>query len=209
MLDLQYAGHRILPGKPAIGGGLPATYAEADDEADTLEIDLVDAPSGVGVTLSYTLFARLAGRRALDARSRTAARGRDGALCDERDAGPPGRRLDAGPALRHLGARASVVERALVPGRQAIGSLRGGSGAEHNPFLALRRADHDRGDRRGLGRALVYSGNFLAEVDVDPFATARLRIGIHPEASPGASSPGRPSPRPRPSSPGRTTASAA
>ena len=30
--------------------------------------------------------------------------------------------------------------------------------------------------------SLVYSGNFLAEAEVDPFGTARLRIGIHPEA---------------------------
>ena len=32
--------------------GLPATYAEADDEAETLEVDLADAPTGLVVTLS-------------------------------------------------------------------------------------------------------------------------------------------------------------
>ena len=86
----------------------------------------------------------------------------------------------------------SVVERQLVPGRQSIGSLRGGSGTEHNPFLALRRATTTEAAGEAWGAALVYSGNFLAEVDVDSFGTARLRIGIHPEAfawhlEPGAS----------------------
>ena len=76
----------------------------------------------------------------------------------------------------------SVVDRPLVPGRQSVGSLRGGSGAEHNPFLGLRRAATTEDHGEAWGVALVYSGNFLAEVDVDPFATARLRIGIHPEA---------------------------
>ena len=32
------------------------TYVEADDEADSLEVTLVDGPSGVTVELSYTIF---------------------------------------------------------------------------------------------------------------------------------------------------------
>ena len=43
VLDLRYATHRIVPGKPELPG-LPSTYAEAGDEAETLEVDLVDAP---------------------------------------------------------------------------------------------------------------------------------------------------------------------
>ena len=55
VLELVYAGHRILSGKPPIPG-LPSTYTERDDEADTLEIELRDAPSGAVVLLSYTIF---------------------------------------------------------------------------------------------------------------------------------------------------------
>ena len=75
-----------------------------------------------------------------------------------------------------------VVERPLVPGRQSVGSLRGGSGAEHNPFLALRRASTTESQGEAWGAALVYSGNHLCEVDVEAYGTARLRLGIHPEA---------------------------
>ena len=48
-------------------------------------------------------------------------------------------------------------ERPLVPGRQSVGSLRGGSGTEHNPFLALRRATttEDAGEACGLQPRLL------------------------------------------------------
>lgn len=181
VLDPRYAGHRIVAGKPALGDGLPATYVEADDEADTLEIDLVDAPSGIAITLSTTLFAGLPvvarSMRITNAGSEVATvRCAMSATLDLPDAAWTMIQLSGTWARER-----SVVERALVPGRQGVGSLRGGSGNEHNPFLALRRAatTEDRGE--AWGAALVYSGNFLAEVDVDPFATARLRIGIHPE----------------------------
>ena len=70
VLDLRYAGHRIAGGKPELPG-LPSTYAEADAEAETLEIDLVDAPTGVAVTVRTTLFAD----RPVVARSLTVANG--------------------------------------------------------------------------------------------------------------------------------------
>ena len=39
--DFQYVSHKISKGKPALKG-LPATYTESEDEADTLEILLRD-----------------------------------------------------------------------------------------------------------------------------------------------------------------------
>ncbi|HEY7589564.1 MAG TPA: alpha-galactosidase, partial [Candidatus Limnocylindrales bacterium] len=60
-------------------------------------------------------------------------------------------------------------------------SLRGASSHHHTPFLVLRRpaTTEDRGE--AIGFSLVYSGNFLAEAEVDPFGTTRVRVGIHPE----------------------------
>jgi alpha-galactosidase len=76
---------------------------------------------------------------------------------------------------------AHVVERRLVPGRQSASSTRGASGAQHNPFIALRRETTDEVHGAALGFSLVYSSNFLAEVEVDPFDTTRVRLGIEPE----------------------------
>ena len=50
-----------------------------------------------------------------------------------------------------MGARERTSSSApLVPGRQSVGSDRGASSAQHNPFLALRRPTTDRGARRGI-----------------------------------------------------------
>ena len=53
--DLRYSAHRIYKGKKPIPG-LPTTYTNTDDEADTLEIDVLDGTTGALVTLVYTVF---------------------------------------------------------------------------------------------------------------------------------------------------------
>ena len=181
ILDPCYAGHRILAGKPG-HGGLPATYAEADAEADTLEVDLVDAVSGVAVTVSYTLFAAwpvVARSMCItnDGAGPVTVRAAMSATLDLPDAAWTMVQLSGTWARERI-----VVERPLVRGRQGISSLRGASGSEHNPFLALRRAATTEEAGEAWGVVLAYTGNFLAEVDVEPFGTARLRIGINPEA---------------------------
>jgi alpha-galactosidase len=190
VLQLAYAGHRILPGKPALDG-LPSTYVEADDEATTLEIDLRDEPTGLVVTVGLTVFA---GRPVLAESLRL------------RNDGAAALRLrcamstvldlpDSDWDLVHLagawGRERHVVTRPLVPGRHAISSSRGTSSHEHNPFIALRRPATTEDAGEALGVALVYSGNFLAEAEVAEFGTTRVRLGIEPdsfawELAPGA-----------------------
>ncbi len=179
-LSLAYVRYRIKAGKPLIPG-LPSTYAESDSEADTLEVTLADPAAGVEVDIRYSVFTG----RPIIARS---------AVIRNTGAGPIELRCamsasldlpDADWDLMQLSGtwarERSVVERRLAPGRVAIGSLGGASGHEHNPFLALKRppTTEDRGEVIGL--SLVYSGNFLAEAEVDPYGTARVRLGINPE----------------------------
>jgi len=180
VLDLAYAGHRIRPGKAPIPG-LPSTYVEREDEAETLEIVCVDAPSGAEVRLSYTIF------RDLPVIARSVL---------VRNAGPRPLRLqcvmsasldvpDADWELVHLDGtwarERHVTVDSLRPGRRSISSLRGASGHEHNPFLALKRSWATEETGEAIGFSLVYSGNFLAEAEVDPFGTVRVRLGIAPE----------------------------
>jgi len=180
VLDLRYSDHRIVRGKPAVAG-LPVTYVEDEDEATTLEVDLLDEPTQTTVTLSYTIF------RDVPALARSAR---------IRSAGTRAVRLrcamsasldlpDADWDLVHLSGtwarERHVRTRRLEVGRQSISSSRGSSGHQHNPFLALRRAGTSEDHGEAIGVSLVYSGNFLAEVEVEPFGTARLRIGIDPE----------------------------
>jgi alpha-galactosidase len=180
VLELAYADHRITSGKPSITG-LPSTYVEADEEADTLEIDLADGPSGTIVTLVYTIF------RDVPVVARSAR---------IRNTGPETLELrcamslvldvpDAHWQLVHLGGtwarERHVRTRTLELGRQSVSSSRGASSHEHNPFVALRRSSTTEEHGEAIGAALVYSGNFLGEVEVEPFGTARIRLGIEPE----------------------------
>jgi len=189
VLQLAYRDHRIVPGKPPLTG-LPSTYAEADDEAETLEVDLVDEPTGLLVTLSYTIF------RDVPVVARSARFRNDGAA-PLRLSAAMSLVLDLPDAdwdFVHLsGAWARerhVHTRVLEPGRQSVGSNRGSSSHAQNPFIALTRATTTEEHGEAIGVALVYSGNFVAEAEVDPFGTARVRVGIDPETFAWALPPG-------------------
>lgn len=179
-LGLGYREHRIVAGKPPIPG-LPATYTEKDDEAQTLELLLADEPSGLEVRLRYTIF------RDLPAIARS-VRIRNGGTARIRLATAMSASLDLPDADWELvqlsGAWArecQVRTRRLVASRQSVGSIRGASSHHHNPFVVLRRPATTEEHGEAIGLSLVYSGNFLAEVEVDPFQTTRTRIGINPE----------------------------
>ncbi len=177
VVDPTYVAHRILRGKPSLAG-LPATYVEDAAEAATLEVDLVDRPSGLSVTLSYTVFrdfpavarsARFRNSGSKPVRVRCAM----SASLDLPDAG--------WELLSYSGAWArerSETRRALASGIQGVYSVRGASSHQANPFIALARPRTDESSGEALGFSLVYSGNFLAEAEVGPFMTTRVRLGI-------------------------------
>ena len=52
--DIRYKSYKIYAGKPALPG-LPATYTNTDDEADTLEIVCEDCLTGAEITLVYLI----------------------------------------------------------------------------------------------------------------------------------------------------------
>jgi alpha-galactosidase len=177
---LGYTAHRIVRGKPPLTG-LPATYVEDDAEADTLEVDLADEPSGLMVMLSYTVFRDFAAI----ARHATVRNGGDWPVrlttamslsLELPDADWNMTTLSGtGVRERHL------VTRRLAHGRRSVSSRRGHSGHEHNPFLLLARPATTEASGEALAVSLVYSGNFLGETEVDAWDGARLRIGIEPD----------------------------
>lgn len=179
VLDLRHRSHRILPGKPAIG--LPSTYTEVGGEAETLEIVLEDALAGLEVQLFYTIFRD---RPVVVRTARISNKGKTplilrAAMSASLDLPDSDWQLIT---LSGEWARERHVERqALRPGRQSVASNRGSSGHQHNPFVVLARPSTTEEAGEAIGLSLVYSGNFLAEAEVEPFGTARLRIGINPE----------------------------
>lgn len=179
VLDLRHKSHRILSGKPAIG--LPSTYTEVGGEAETLEILLEDPIAGLEVQLLYTIYRH---RPVIVRSARIGNRGKAPLII--RTAMSASLDLpDAEWQLITLSgewARERHVERhAIRPGKQSVASNRGASSAQQNPFIALARPSTTEDAGEAIGFNLVYSGNFLAEAEVEPFGTARVRLGINPE----------------------------
>ena len=70
--------------------------------------------------------------------------------------------------------------RKLGYGTQAVYSMRGCSSHQFNPFLMLKRSNTDEHQGEAIGCSLIYSGDFLAQVEVDNFDVTRVVMGIHP-----------------------------
>jgi alpha-galactosidase len=177
--DLQYEYHRIFKGKPALEG-LPSTYTESDEEAETLEITLVDALIGLKVLLSYTVFENF------DAIIRSVRFVNDGkeSLKLLRGLSMSVDFLRNDFDFMHLygswARERHIVREPLRPGIQSIESRRGASSHEHNPFAALLSKDCTEEQGEAYGINLVYSGSFLAQAEINMYKTTRLSIGINP-----------------------------
>ena len=180
LLDLQYQSHAVTPGKPPIEG-LPATYAEQDDEADTLTVTLADPLAGVTVTLFYTVFAQLP---AIARHAEIACTGENPVSLDRAMSlclDLPDSDYEMVELTGAWARERHVATRPLAEGVQAVYSLRGHSSHQFNPFLALKRPDCGEMHGEVYGFSLVYSGNFLAQADVDPYHVTRVTMGIHPQ----------------------------
>ncbi|WEK55552.1 MAG: alpha-galactosidase [Candidatus Cohnella colombiensis] len=177
--ELLYESHRIVAGKPLLEG-LPATYVENQDEAETLELTLHDAKSGLKVILSYTVFAS---HDAIARSVKLINAGTQSLRLLRALSGSVDFKHDRYDFIQLSGAWArerDVVRRRLRSGMTAIESRRGSSSHQQNPFIALAspEADEDHGEVYGF--SLVYSGNFIAQAEVDQFKTTRVSMGINP-----------------------------
>lgn len=177
--DFVYESHFVTAGKPALQG-LPATYCEEDSEAETLHIILNDALTGVKAELLYTVFA---GLPALARSVRFENQGSEQVLLDtamSMNLDLPDSRYDfvqfSGAWCRE---RFEYVN-PLRPGIQSVESLRGHSSHQHNPFLILKRPETDEQLGSAIGFSLIYSGNFLAQAEVDNWGVTRVSMGINP-----------------------------
>lgn len=177
--DFRYYSHKIFKGKKKLNG-LPATYVENDNEAEILEITLKDELARLRVILSYTIFEEY------NAIARSCQ-----IINDSDEEVDILRVLSANVDFNnsefdfiHLsGAWARerhIIRTPLRSGGQCVESRRGASSHAQNPFMALvsHNANEDYGDVYGFN--LIYSGNFLANVEVDMHNNSRAQIGINP-----------------------------
>lgn len=178
--DFVYKSHRVFPGKPALTD-LPATYVESPDEAETLEICLEDSVSGMELILGYTIFQNFP---AIARNARFHCANPSGVLLDRAmsmSLDLPDKDYEMIELTGAWARERSVKTRRLEHGVQSIYSMRGCSGNNYNPFLALKRPQTTEHHGEVYGFSLVYSGNFLAQVEVDTYDVSRIMMGIHPD----------------------------
>ena len=176
--DLKLRSHSIRPGKYALPG-FPAVYAEAEDDgAETLELVLENARLGLRVTLLYGVLPKLdiITRAAIaeNCGSGTVTVEKFQSACLDFVSGDYDLVCFHG---RHAMER-MPERRALRHGAAVIGSRRGYSSHQYNPFVIL--ADRETTETAGRCWAMqfVYSGGFEAEAELDQYGQTRLQMGL-------------------------------
>jgi len=181
VLDLRYKRHVVQAGKPKLVG-LPHAYAEVDSEAETLTVTLSDVTGSIEVDCCFSIFANypVVTQSFCIRNTSNAPISLEKALSASLDLYGTRQEL---VTLCGGWARERHVERApLRQGVQSIGSTRGNSSHQYNPFIALCEEGTTEEHGRATGISLVYSGNFQASVELDTNLTVRAMIGIHPDA---------------------------
>lgn len=174
--DLRVDSYEIVQGKYPLNG-LPAVYDESD-KAMTLFIHLVDRRLQLHVKLCYGVFEEE------DIITRAVQITNEGdepiilskALSANLDF------LSGDFDLihfhgRHAGER--TMERTHIEhGAFSIGSRRGTSSHQHNPFVILAERDTTEQFGNCYGMSFVYSGNFECSAEQDQYGQTRLSMGI-------------------------------
>lgn len=177
-IELRYEDYRITQGKPKLAG-LPATYVESDDEADTLEITLVDEVKHLKAVLMYSVY------KDMDVITRSVKVINESAdkviltkvMSVSVDYETSDYEMITLPGS--WGRERHLERQPLRSGIQSIESRRGASGHQLNPFFVLtsKGANEEYGEAYGFN--FVYSGNFHAGVEVDQLFKSRAYMGIN------------------------------
>lgn len=176
-LFLTYEGYKIVDGKPDLKG-LPHSFVENKDEAETLIVTLIDEKSKVKFEISYTIYRD----RPVITRSVRVVNDGNDAVNIEKVASMQIDFVDRNfESITLPGAHAHErrVERSKInQGIHVYASHRGTSSHQMNPFLALVDPETIECTGDAYGFAFVYSGNHKFEVEKDQFAQTHVNIGI-------------------------------
>ena len=177
----KFTGYKIIDGIKKIEG-MPHIY-ENGDNPKTLKIYLKDNISNLEITLNYTVIYD----KDIIARSVTFKNSSHNAIRLNKIMSScldffNNYDLD----IIHFHGRHAMernFERISIPyGITSFSSKRGSSSHQQNPSIILceKNTNEDFGNCYGL--SLVYSGNFLIEVEKDQVEQTRINIGINPES---------------------------
>ncbi|MBD5474909.1 MAG: alpha-galactosidase [Lachnospiraceae bacterium] len=177
-VSLSYLSHRIYDGKEKLCG-LPATFGQ-DPECKTLELTCEDKILHLQVILSYSIFADS------DAIARSVKIINNAkepiyltkvlTACIDMDNDDYEMITLHGSWARER----AIQTRPVTLGKQSVSSVRGESSHQEHPFMAWKKSTttEESGDIYAMN--FVYSGNFLAQIEMNQFSSIRAMMGIHP-----------------------------
>ncbi len=177
--DLRFKGYEIVNGKYSLSG-LPASYSESDDD-QTLKIFLEDERLKIRITLLYGVLYEN------DVITRSAILRNEGqetitiekfqSACLDFTHG----HFDLITFHGRHTLEMQFDRQEMNHVSHVIGSRRGTSSHQYNPFVIL--ADHSATESHGRcwGMQFVYSGGFKAEAELDQYFQTRIQIGLAEE----------------------------
>ncbi len=178
-LDFKYHAHYESKGKERVLSK-PATYAEAN-ESETLTIVLTESEHDLKLELNYTIFEE---STVIAKNQRITNTGKTTKKITKMLSGHyelPSADYDflhlSGAWLKER----HITRHNLAQGTVSISSLKGASGHQHNPFIALQHKQGTIDTGEVFAMNLIYSGNFLGQAEVDEWDNTRLMLGIHPD----------------------------
>ena len=178
-VKLSYESHEILKGtvKPE---GLPACFA-GEEEAETLRIVMKDEVLNLRVILYYSVFCDT---DAITSHVEVLNDGDDPVVLTKVMSGCMDLHEGDYDIITMHGSWARerrLDRRALGHGTTGVYSLRGETGHQDHPFIAVCSKDATQTGGEVYAMNFVYSGNYSAQADMNQFDTVRVLMGINPE----------------------------
>ncbi len=178
--EFKYLSHKIYKGKEKIDKGkIPSTFPNNNDVM-TLEITMYDELIKTEMIFKYSIF------------KNTATISRNCKIICNNESDIDLQKLMSfsidldGTDYELLQLTGNwinernVEKSKIIKGKHSISSLRGISSHQFNPFVALAKERIDEFVGEIYGFSLVYSGNFLADIEATEYNLTRVSMGINP-----------------------------
>ena len=178
-IDLRYKSHRVNKGKYGIPN-LPSVYCDEKD-CETLEITLKDTATDIEVILKYGVLeeANIITRSVVikNNTSDVITINKIASVCLDI---PNGSWEWIHFHGRHAMER--IFERSkLIHGIQESSNMRGTSSHQQNPSVIICSDDCTEESGECFGAALMYSGSFKTQIELDQLNQVRMVMGINPD----------------------------
>lgn len=189
--ELAYDSYEILDGKPVLEG-LPSTFETEKGKAKTLRICLKDSLISLKVYLSYSIFedsdAIIRSVKVVNEGSEKLYLERILSTCLDMDNEDFTLYTLHGSWARER----NITGRPVTEGKHIVSSMRGETSHQNHPFMMLTTNGTSQTEGQVYAMNLVYSGNFIAETELNQHGMVRASMGINPTGfewvlDPGAS----------------------